>query len=564
MKTQRRTRTYLKDGILMLCLFLAMGLFASIAQPPVFADTTATVTASTLSTPTITAVGSKGYDSVKIIWSAVPGATSYEISYASSASGNYYKAGTATTTSFIKNELTTGKTYYFKVRAVATSDSGTIYGSYSPYKAVTPIPATPVAKAASLSYTSIKVSWAAVPGATAYKIYRGTSATGVFSYRLATASLSYTNTGLTTGKTYYYKVIAYRTVNGVQIVSKTTVVSARPVPVAPTCSVSTKTATKAGISWTGVTGATAYQVLRSETASGTYSLITTVNSSARSYINTGLVTGKTYYYKVRAYHMEGSTKVYGYRSLAKSVKLGSVYGSGVYKVGTDIPAGEYLLVSTGTASFYTSTDAAGNDRIGNGLPKPTLYATLRAGEYATFNSLKIYPIASAPKIGVNADGTFVPGQYKVGRDFPAGDYVIDYQGSTTIGHLRVDSNSLNLTNSIVGADLYRGRIYVTLSAGDYFTFDKGIGYPLAKAPALDKSQPILQDGMYLVGTDIPSGTYTIATLNTEWGYVTVYSDATHKEASKIMSARLTADKKVTVADGQYLYVLAGAFAQLSD
>jgi fibronectin type 3 domain-containing protein len=571
MKTQISDRKFLKHGMLILALFLAMGLFASLAAQPTYAATTSYVTATTLATPTITAGGSKGYDSTKIYWSAVSGATFYEIYYASSATGTYYKAGTATAsaTSFVKTGLTTGKTYYFKVRAGAVSGTTKIYSKFSAYKALKPIPAQPVAKAASASYTSIKISWNAVPGATGYKVYRGTSATGTFAYRGATANLSYTNSNLVTGKYYYYKVIAYRTVNGVQVNSKVTLVYAKPVPSAPTCSVSTKTATKANISWTGVYGATKYQVWRSTSATGTYALVYTASSTARSYVNTGLTNGTTYYYKVRAYHLEGTTNVYGTSSSVKSVKLGSVYGTGMYKVGTDIPAGEYLLVATdvNNAFYFSSSQASDNEYYWNGagIPAPTLYATLTTGEYASFEYLKAYPIASAPKVGVNADGTFVPGQYKVGRDIPAGTYVIDLQGTTNYGDLYVEMNSYNQPESVVGWDSYRGRIYVTLALGQYFTFDMGTAYPLAIAPPLDKSQPNLHDGMYLVGTDIPAGTYTIVSKDTEEGYYGIYSDATHSNESVIDFDLLdTPNKQVTVYAGEYLYVFEGYFAQLSD
>jgi len=48
-------------------------------------------------------------------------------------------------------------------------------------------------------------------------------------------------------------------------------------------------------------------------------LIKTTTST--SYTNTKLTAGKTYYYKVRAYHLEGKTKVYGSFSAPVSVEL---------------------------------------------------------------------------------------------------------------------------------------------------------------------------------------------------------------------------------------------------
>jgi hypothetical protein len=553
-----------KNSLIILALFLALGLFAAMGAQSSYAAVAQYSTTPVLGTPTVSSASSRGYDSVKIAWSAVSGASFYEVYYATSATGTYSKAGTSTTTSLTKTGLTCGKTYYFKVRAGAVSGTTKVYGKFSSYKSAKPIPSTPSVTAASASYTSVKVSWTAIPGASGYRVYRATSSTGTYTYLGATTSLAYTSASLTTGKTYYYKVIAYRTVGTTKVYSKSSAAAyAKPVPAKTTCSVATKTMTKANISWTGVSGATKYEVWRAASASGTYTLVSTVAYTTKSYVDVNLTTGKTYYYKVRAYHLEGTTKVYGSSSTPKSVVLGSVYTAGTYKVGTDIPAGEYLLVSTKTdyAYFYTATKLTTDPYYWNceGYPSPTQYASLQTGEYATFEYVKIYPVATAPFIGVNADGSFVPGQYKVGRDIPAGTYVINLQGTTEYGDLYIEMNSYNQPESIVGWDSYRGRIYVTLAAGQYFTFDYGVAYPVATAPALDMTQTYLHDGMYLVGTDIPAGTYTITTKDPDWGYYGVYSDATHSEESIIDFDTLDTNKQVTVSTGQYLFVFEGYF-----
>lgn len=62
------------------------------------------------------------------------------------------------------------------------------------------------------SSTTIKINWVAVAGTTGYEVWRSTSSTGTFSLIKATTLQYYTNTGLTTGRTYYYKVRAYRLV----------------------------------------------------------------------------------------------------------------------------------------------------------------------------------------------------------------------------------------------------------------------------------------------------------------------------------------------------------------
>ena len=60
----------------------------------------------------------------------------------------------------------------------------------------------------------------------------------------------------------------------------------------------------------------------STSKNGTYSKIATVKSaSTLSYTKKNLTTGKTYYFKVRAYKTVGETKLYGSFSVIKSVKV---------------------------------------------------------------------------------------------------------------------------------------------------------------------------------------------------------------------------------------------------
>ncbi|ALC89284.1 hypothetical protein AM500_05405 [Bacillus sp. FJAT-18017] len=182
--------------------------------------------------------------------------------------------------------------------------------------------ATPAsAKAASASYNSIKTSWSAVSGASGYEIYRSTSKTGTYSLVKSTTATTFTNTSLSTNKTYYYKVRAYRMVGTKKIYSNfSTIVSAKPVPSIPANFKAAKySSTSIKTSWSAVTGANGYQVYRATSKTGTYTLVKTTTST--SFTNTSLKTGKTYYYKVRAYRNVGSTKVYsGYTSIL-GVKL---------------------------------------------------------------------------------------------------------------------------------------------------------------------------------------------------------------------------------------------------
>jgi hypothetical protein len=75
----------------------------------------------------------------------------------------------------------------------------------------------------------VKVSWNLVLGVTKYEVYRATTSGGMFSLITTTSSLNWTNTGLTTGKTYWYKVRAYKLVESTKVYSSySAVVYAKP------------------------------------------------------------------------------------------------------------------------------------------------------------------------------------------------------------------------------------------------------------------------------------------------------------------------------------------------
>ncbi len=262
-----------------------------------------------IGTPSIK-VASAGYNKIKISWSAIAGAKEYRIYRATSSGGKYTYIGSTTALSFTNSGLTTGKTYYYKVRVKCTAGVST-YGSYSAIKSAKSLLSKLTGlTTASASYRSIKLSWTAVPGATKYRIYRATSKTGKYTTVTYTDKLTYTDSGRTAGKTYYYKVRAYRLVGKTKVYgSYSSIKSIRPIPSAPKSVTASSGPNSVTIKWAAVSGATKYQIYRATSKTGTYTKIT--DTDKLTYKDTGRTAGKTYYYKVRAYRLVGKTKVYG-------------------------------------------------------------------------------------------------------------------------------------------------------------------------------------------------------------------------------------------------------------
>ena len=154
-------------------------------------------------TVTLSNVASTG--KIKVSWTAVEGATKYEVYRTTSKNGTYSRISTTSNTSVTNTKADAGKTYYYKVRAICDVDAAA--AAYSAVKSRTcdlPQPDVSIA----LSSKKPKVGWDKVDGAVSYKVYRATSKTGIYSLVKTTTSMSYRDTKATTGKTYYYKVVA--------------------------------------------------------------------------------------------------------------------------------------------------------------------------------------------------------------------------------------------------------------------------------------------------------------------------------------------------------------------
>jgi len=267
------------------------------------------------------AAKSASYNSVRLTWKAVTGADGYRI-YRKTSSTSYkvVKDGLAST-AYKNGGLSTGITYYYKVRPYTLRGSTRVYGSATKAASVRPVPAAPTDfKAVSASYNSVRLTWKAVTGADGYRIYRKTSSTSYRVVKDSLASTAYKNGGLSTGTTYYYKVRPYTLRGSTRVYGKLTkAVSVRPVPAAPTDFKAVSASyNSVRLTWKAVPGADGYRVYR-KTSSTSYRVVKDSLAST-AYKNGGLRTGTTYHYKVRPYTLRGSTRVYGKLTKAASVK----------------------------------------------------------------------------------------------------------------------------------------------------------------------------------------------------------------------------------------------------
>jgi hypothetical protein len=198
-----------------------------------------------LSAPSGVAAAANSASQITVNWTAVPGATSYDIyrSTTSGALGSSLTTIQAPAISYVDTGLTASTAYYYTIKAgnsVVTASAASTQATattQNPAVIVT-IPSVPTGLAATtVSDTQITVSWATVAGATSYNIYRSTAA-GVQGSKVNTSaapSVSYADTGLTASTLYYFTVTAVNLAgeSGTSSVSATT--NAAPAPTGPSC-----------------------------------------------------------------------------------------------------------------------------------------------------------------------------------------------------------------------------------------------------------------------------------------------------------------------------------------
>ncbi len=252
--------------------------------------------------------------------------TMYFVEQYFSAAGDRVFSVTCNGTTVISN-LDVYKTAGAQFKAIQESFSGTASSSgqlvlsFTPsvnqakcsgiavYSGTPTAPAAPTGLTATGSNAQVALSWTASSGATSYNVYRGTASGGESATAVATGitTTSYTNTGLTNGTAYYYKVAA---LNASGTSAQSSEASATPtsgVPAAPTGLTATAGNALVALSWTASSGATSYNVYRGTASGGESATAIATGITTTSYTNTGLTNGTAYYYKVAALNASGTS-----------------------------------------------------------------------------------------------------------------------------------------------------------------------------------------------------------------------------------------------------------------
>ena len=265
--------------------------------------------APTLGTPDLTLTRDVQTDKPCLNWTAVEGASQYEVYRSATGAADSFKLIHSTTsTAYVDTSAVGSTTYYYTVRAI----NGLKFGLDSDPQSMT-CPAAPARPSLTLTTDHSGrpvLKWTSVADATAYEVFRSaTGAAGSFSIVRRTSYLTWTDANTEMGKMYYYVV---RAKNG-SLCGKFSPAQSVKCPIvlsAPSMTLDLNKSTgKPVISWTSVPFATQYEIYRSATgADKSYRIIR--RTALLNYTDTTAASGTTYYYVVRAMRGTGNSAIY--------------------------------------------------------------------------------------------------------------------------------------------------------------------------------------------------------------------------------------------------------------
>ena len=265
------------------------------------------------------------YNSIMLTWEPYENAKSYYV-YRKVKGGSFKKIAWVqdlSDLSYTDKTAVTGTVYYYTVKAASKKWSEPVYSKYVTdltAKAVLEKPS--IGKAQTWGYNGIKVTWDEVAGADGYRLYYKTG-NSAWKYATQTAGTSYTHTGVITGQDYTYYVRAYRTVNKTKVFSAySDGKTGKAVPKKAVISKVMAGSKKAALKWNKVNGASGYRIYYKTSENGAWHYVTQIGKgSTTSYTDTGLKSGQTYYYTMRAYRTVNGEKIFGSYSDWKTVKV---------------------------------------------------------------------------------------------------------------------------------------------------------------------------------------------------------------------------------------------------
>lgn len=220
----------------------------------------------------------------------------------------------------------------------------------------------PVIQIQTCSQTSVKISWNKVSGADGYEIYRALPGKSFQKIKTVKSpkTLRYVNKGLARNTAYYFKVRAYKTVNGKKVYGKYSWSKQGSAGISEEIrGFSAYSSDKENIymHWYNPESAEGVLIYRSDSQDGAYKQIAKVPRDPElgtegEYKDSGVAPGKTYYYKARPYTTYNGKLIKG--KLTKVSSKTAMYYNPVADVTImPVPGNDWELIFKVTMAEYS-------------------------------------------------------------------------------------------------------------------------------------------------------------------------------------------------------------------
>jgi uncharacterized delta-60 repeat protein len=228
-----------------------------------------------LPAPTLNTLTGVTQSAISLSWSGVTGNYGYKIERSTDNSSWSQVATMATTSAnpvtYTDNNLAPNQIYYYRV---STNNSAGVYSTPSNVQSATTLAVSvpTLNSLTGITTSQITLNWGPVTGNAGYKVERSPDNTTwtTVNYPAVNAT-TYTDTGLTAGTLYYYRVSTKNSIDYYS--SPSNVLSATTTPAAPSLTVAGVSASQNNLTWQVMLGATSYKVLRSIGSGGPWTQV---------------------------------------------------------------------------------------------------------------------------------------------------------------------------------------------------------------------------------------------------------------------------------------------------